>query len=536
MANLQNLAPELLDRILLDCDPIDIASFAQTARFAREQVYGEHNETHLWHLIFLNLFDAPILPPHRGPAMGRAGEIEGEDPKSNQLPTISNWRAIVQERVRLRQTLTSAVDETFNSRFLKNYPNERILEVYRIIFDLLDTSKPDTKPPGRTDSLNLHFLNNLLANPLAQFRIIHYSGMNFQHVPLFQFRETHSNPFVAAAAELHSKYGLTSLDHTRARTRGIARESCYALANYHQKNLYGPFMPDYSCRVNWPHLEALSIVVGLNLSLARRRAGGQESSDQPSSSLNLSPPPTHIALRQPQVSATGGANEPDTVSGAQWNIPWPILDGLPAARPHTQLMHPAYDHPVYPWPDPARKPDDPVRLNLNHYDWAGVEGKWLRVVCFLDYRDLHTYNFSPSNPRPRLDDHTEALRCMTLDLKVVSIGERPSDDPSHPVPPCLQSGPKDRPPIYFRGTSAALTSPAVGHPTAQVRGCVSSTKDGQVRWSVVSTAGGHDRWSSEGIQVGGPRSRWGILGAWTDVNRADVEGPAGPFYFFKRSC
>jgi len=74
----------------------------------------------------------------------------------------------------------------------------------------------------------------------------------------------------------------------------------------------------------------------------------------------------------------------------------------------------------------------------------------------------------------------------------------------------------------------------IGQALSHVRGCVSMTADGEVRWSLVNTLPGNDRWSSEGIQVGGVRSKWGVLGVWTDVNH-EVEGPVGPFYFYKTS-
>lgn len=54
----------------------------------------------------------------------------------------------------------------------------------------------------------------------------------------------------------------------------------------------------------------------------------------------------------------------------------------------------------------------------------------------------------------KLDDHPEAVRIMTLELKVISIGKRPDEDGSHWTPPDLQMGRVDRPPIYFQGTSA----------------------------------------------------------------------------------
>lgn len=375
------------------------------------------------------------------------------------------------------------------------------MNLYNEIFDLLDSALdhpssssafspivsssalsssacfPSTPSPSR----NVQFVQQLFTHTPVQFRILHFSGQNFQTQVLFDARPCLHDKLVSAAAKLHTKYGLTHLDKTRPRSRGIARESCYALNNNHPANFYGPFMPDRSGRINWAYLEALSVVVGFNLLYARQAHLTSDLNNPPpqptqppgvlTTPIVLHPPESNIVAAQP----TDGEQATTNVQiGPTWaDIDWPILTGLTASRPNTQIMNPAYIHPAPPWPPSSGH--DQHTLDLNRYDWAGVEGKWLRVVCFLDYRDLHAYNckcrviyesseviltpvlpsiflVSGANPRPQLDDHNEAIRLMTLDLKVVSIGEAPSQDPSHPVPPGLCTS--GRPPIYFRGTSA----------------------------------------------------------------------------------
>ncbi|KAI8445587.1 hypothetical protein BY996DRAFT_1943304 [Phakopsora pachyrhizi] len=559
---LESLPLEILNRILFECDPIDISSFSQVCRLTRNHVYGVENRTHLWHLIFLNHFDPSIYSLHQQPVMGKGGEVEGDEDlmlKSRQssglsLQTNIDWCQTVQRRIKLRQTLSCSDDKELLRRLEKNYPAGSLIEIYQEISQIILTSKIDSQWSYSQDpenqlsqsSLNLTFLRNILSYPPTQFRIILYSGQNSQNQPLFALRPTLNNRLVSLAAELHTKYGLTDFDRNKPRTRGIARESCYALQNYQASSLYGPFMPDRSCRVNWAHLEALSVVVGLNLSLAKtsqsssieevnrhvqghgrtevlRTTGYQQFIDNNNHTTN--------PWQNNPVGLNNLDQSPDgSIDRRFLETDWPILDGLSSARPFTQITNPAYQHVAYDWPSNELRMNR--ALDLNHYDWAGVEGKWLRAVCFLDYRDLHAYNFGPRDTR-KVDNYKEAIRLMTLNLKVVSIGERPASDPSHPEPLCLQNGPQYLPPIYFKGS--ATSSVNVGSQTGQVRGCVSCTKDKQVRWSVVRTAAGQDRWSSEGIQVGGIRSKWGVLGVWTDVDRNDVEGPAGPFYFFKIS-
>lgn len=517
----ESLPSELIDRILIQLDPIDLSSLAQTSSLARSYLYSHSSISHhLFHLIFLKYFDPPITSTHE-PVMGRRGEIEGE--VLNELsrqgsPSDSiDWRELVQRRIKLRQTLAPTQDDLLCTRLSKNYPGrEKMMELYQDIFDLLNSSSSSSSSSSR----NVEFLNQIFnQNTSAQFRILHFSGQNSHTQVLFDHRPCLNDALVSAAAELHTKFGLTELDRSRPRSRGVAREACYALSNNHPDNFYGPFMPDRSGRVNWAHLEALSVVVGLNLTYASQ---SQLMSHTPATGVLTTP----IVIHSPQDQS----NSSHLTIGPNWaDIEWPILSGLATSRPHTQIMNPAYVYPAPPWPPTTSL--DQSEIDLNRYDWAGVEGKWLRVVCFLDYRDLHAYNFYGANPRPTLDDHNEAIRLMTLDLEVVSIGCKPDSDPTHPTPPCLHA--TRRPPIYFRGTSVSNSSTTLVHATSLVRGCVSETSDGEVRWSVVSTFEGGDRWSSEGIQVGGVRAKWGVVGVWTDVNRGDVEGPAGPFYFFK---
>ena len=54
------------------------------------------------------------------------------------------------------------------------------------------------------------------------------------------------------------------------------------------------------------------------------------------------------------------------------------------------------------------------------------------------------------------------------------------------------------------------------------------------RQSADSAYSGEERWRSEGVQVGGVRSKRGVVGTWFDKDY-DVHGPVGPTAFWKLS-
>ncbi|EEB96972.1 hypothetical protein MPER_03802, partial [Moniliophthora perniciosa FA553] len=67
-----------------------------------------------------------------------------------------------------------------------------------------------------------------------------------------------------------------------------------------------------------------------------------------------------------------------------------------------------------------------------------------------------------------------------------------------------------RPVIFFGGQIA-------GPINTIMSGSVRLTDDDQIRWHFVSGELGNPIWSGEGIQVGGVRSAYGVLGAWTTI-------------------
>ncbi|THH07138.1 hypothetical protein EW145_g3598 [Phellinidium pouzarii] len=160
-------------------------------------------------------------------------------------------------------------------------------------------------------------------------------------------------------------------------------------------------------------------------------------------------------------------------------------------------------------------------------DWAGVEGTWRRYVCFMDYRDLFTFNvahFSPHLPRlfplgmanvlfqfsanaydPSFFDDIEfqeATRLIELTLHITRISVGTLSSHSSTASPSLSATaastssssadsptPEQRPIIHFAGTSRGGNGNE-----AKVRGSVRMTPDGHIRWRFASIYDGHSQW------------------------------------------
>ncbi|KAJ3777165.1 hypothetical protein FB446DRAFT_718883 [Lentinula raphanica] len=197
----------------------------------------------------------------------------------------------------------------------------------------------------------------------------------------------------------------------------------------------------------------------------------------------------------------------------------------------------AFEVVIYPLSFPFTQIIIPEGIDLDQEeDWAGVNGEWTVSFCFVDHSLLLRYN-NISDPETGglrvslLADpiFQEMFRSMTVRLQVTNVKE----DPNHP----------GRPRIYFLG---AVEQSPDGSPT--INGYVCMTDDDQIRWHFVSGEQGQAIWSSEGIQVGGIRSSYGVLvsneyslnmsgpvhqlqdiqGSWTTIFH-DEDDPVGEF-------
>ncbi|KAG6860141.1 hypothetical protein C0995_015246 [Termitomyces sp. Mi166 len=205
---------------------------------------------------------------------------------------------------------------------------------------------------------------------------------------------------------------------------------------------------------------------------------------------------------------------------------------------------------------------------IQGWDWAGVAGRWVRVVCWLDYRDLlreyitpsfvsclygisdlenilsaqreHLYLLSPGmcsmiNFQLRGhngDDMSETIRFFPTDLRIVGYSRPPEPDFSQLELRDLDAPVWKLPIIHIEGISHGPHDDPGTHNTRIVKGTVRMVKDGAIRWSLTSFNEDAPEWSTEGIQIGCIGSAVGMLGMWTGADHASTD-PLGPIWTWK---
>ncbi|GAM86505.1 hypothetical protein ANO11243_045190 [Dothideomycetidae sp. 11243] len=343
----------------------------------------------------------------------------------------------------------------------------------------------------------------------------------------------------------------------------VARAKVYDLREYSMNSLWGPFKGDGSLEVDWEKIEAIMVLMGHNLRLWTR-------SVKPGNAL--------------------------------WYGPWEGLNPGSFLSRHEEAAQETPDNAVEPdYQDDNRSPEeikrDEAQAELDKQDPYGITGSWLRVVCFLDYNDLYAFNFT--NDRRHTDRQRgiatdEAIRLICVKIQVTRIvypgkkghksedsdsssdyddddvllrtraqpsgfdelrGDEPQDSPMQSVKQPHQKATNpyaDWPIVYFTGTSRSIHSSWDPNANSRIRGTVRMTRHGDVRWTTWSIFHGEERWRSEGVQIGGPKSRRGVLGNWFDkfvsyFSKASIRrltqscrdynhyGPAGPTAFWKVS-
>lgn len=222
MPCLLDLPPELLEHILLELDPRDVAQVACTCHALHDVIYGDANEL-FWRKLYLRM-------PLDDPRICRT-------PLGVPLHDI-DWRHMLQRVIRAR----SVVNNTAVCR-----PEERTA-VVQTLLDLARRTPPLSSTLGDELSLNLVWLAALLRG-----------GAFLDHtiwVPAADERQ--------ARAHLHTLFGLTTHDF-RPRHRAETRAFVYDFKHYSAKNNWGPFMQDGSGRVNWEHVLAIHHVMSMHI-------------------------------------------------------------------------------------------------------------------------------------------------------------------------------------------------------------------------------------------------------------------------------
>ncbi|KAG8901907.1 hypothetical protein FRB99_005010 [Tulasnella sp. 403] len=534
--------------------PTDLASLALTCKLLHSIIYTS-TDRYIWREIFLRIWDDPRVRTHLDTRQGLPLTSNAElEAALSSLPY--DWRTELQRRIRAQNLIQNkrlALVSTCSQR--KN--------VFKVFLAVVRSASPAVAGRRIPEAKNAHWLWNTLKRADAcnynLWPSLHHDVLPFAElVPDFEE--------LALRCELHTYIGLTQSDLERPQKddpvsitlsqddfsvvniptldidgqpgssqeirryylrspsrpaslpqclysnpfsspgnlRNAARAFVYDLRNYTRCNLWAPLLNDLrgGYKAHWRHLDYLMIVILWNL-----REEGFLIHSTPDEYLETRPcPPMELAALRPwsapgweaQITAALDFDAKQAVNETCGTI------GEKATNPPLSNTRPFRE-----WED-----------------WAGVEGKWQRVVCFMDYQDLFRYNFQNrlSTSVFEEDGFQEEVRVMDVELRITSI--EPRDAPASRT--YSETAKRlNRPRIHFVGRSQG------GRPhESKVVGFVECLESGDIRWHMVSSYGGEDRWSSEGVQVGGVGSARGIIGTWSGIDHEPGD-PAGPFWLWK---
>lgn len=221
---LLELPSELIEEILILCDPIEVAKAAQTCSLLCSLIYSAA-DSRLWRELYL------------GQGLDDPRVCIGEDGTSR--PPVE-WRKELQAVIRAR----TVVDDVSKLRPLEG---ERIL---RTLIMLVCNVRPWSSDGGvldlRESSKNLDWVDEKLQNGFLDC-----IGTKLHSVAAQQLK-----------ARLHTYFGLTPNDR-KLTCIAKSRAFVYWLKNYRPENDYGPFEEDGT--VNWVHVRAIHHVVSMHL-------------------------------------------------------------------------------------------------------------------------------------------------------------------------------------------------------------------------------------------------------------------------------
>lgn len=220
------LPSELIEEVLIYCDPIDVAHAAQSCSALRTIVYCS-DDANLWRELYLM---QPFDDPRR---------CVSHDGRPKPLPIP--WKEDLQRIMRARAVVTAEKGlAIFKPGELQN-----ILETFLMFVCYVPAWTNFGVLLGEL-SLNLVWVAAMFENELLD---------RLEKMTLSDTERQLTN-------RLHTYYGLTKND-MKAQARVNSRAFVYSLRNYRPENEYGPLLP--SGEVNWEHMQALHHVVSMHV-------------------------------------------------------------------------------------------------------------------------------------------------------------------------------------------------------------------------------------------------------------------------------
>jgi hypothetical protein len=192
----------------------------------------------------------------------------------------------------------------------------------------------------------------------------------------------------------------------------------YALDQYTDESLWGPFKADGSGDVDWEKMEAIMVVMAGNIESRPGFEIGGLFDCQPFQGCwpGSYVAPDHNYLQKTKTEEGEGEGEPS--ESKDYN-------------------------------DIDKEDENKNQKDLDARDPYGVSGTWLRIVSFMDWTDLHNYNF-PHVTLPWRGSHhakifdRQETRLIVMSIKVTRITE-PSEEDGIEFPV-----------VHFKGTSRSF--------------------------------------------------------------------------------
>ncbi|KAJ8520831.1 hypothetical protein ONZ45_g2367 [Pleurotus djamor] len=225
-----DLPLEILEDIVSLCDPCDVAAASQTCRVIWDLVYSQKNN-YLWRTLYLAI---PLDDPRS--CVDQLGNLRTEEEV--------DWKGRLQAVIRARNVLN-------DPGLLR--PGELVV-ILRTLLELVTLV-----PPMSLYSLE----NDISLNLIWTAAYLRKREGEFLDCPLRPHLDEESEE-VQLKNRLHAYFGMTHED-VKTSARAASRGYVYTMSRYTAANLYGPYMPDGSLRINWVHVQAIHHVVSAHI-------------------------------------------------------------------------------------------------------------------------------------------------------------------------------------------------------------------------------------------------------------------------------
>ncbi|KAI0803010.1 hypothetical protein BC629DRAFT_1591110 [Irpex lacteus] len=485
--SLASVPQELTEHILRFCHPRDIASLSETCKTLRDIIYNE--DEYIWRTAFLWYPFDDLRLSLDAEAVGnvtRSASPASDLGEKAKITLARGWRKELQRRMFTEGVLRKPDRDGLDGR--------KLLKALKVLNDALSSAAPATSSfvsgSSRTDDTDISFNLAWVEGILLESKV--FEAPTASVIEMIASDPTVEGELERLRARLRCYLTLAHETGTAGesaerlqRLRTAARCFVYNLQNYRDETRWGPYkVPRKSVSVSEPSGEGA---------------------------------PEDTEAREPELIVNW-----EHVEHIR-NVVFMNLRGLPTHWRSSVI--PKFDiQATRPLSAPGYHSE-----KRNTRDWAGVEGVWRRVVCFMDYRDLFSFNYT-SVLGMRLQaayfeqDFAEATRIVEAQFtfdEEASLATELEDDDDPEYPPIAFSG-------LARGVHLSRHS--------RVHGTIRKKKD-YVRWTFVDVVSitTHDRsqWAAEGVQVGGIGSAMGVAGIWTVAVHEDNADPAGPFWMWK---